>query len=123
VFLTSRGNLKEVEKHLGVSYPTARSRFNDLLDRLGCWRVAATGVGAPTSGPDQEAESTHRPRAFASEPSAEARLPWATTSGTRSWRRSPPGTLAPDVAADLLARLCLKDADRPGRRSVRGIVR
>jgi hypothetical protein len=34
VFLTSRGNMKEVERHLGVSYPTARARFDDLLSRL-----------------------------------------------------------------------------------------
>lgn len=35
VFLASRGNLREVEKHLGVSYPTARARFAELLDKLG----------------------------------------------------------------------------------------
>jgi hypothetical protein len=35
VFLASRGNLREVEKHLGVSYPTARARFADLLRTLG----------------------------------------------------------------------------------------
>jgi hypothetical protein len=35
VFLVSRGNMREVEKHLGVSYPTARQRFADVLDRLG----------------------------------------------------------------------------------------
>jgi hypothetical protein len=35
VFLTSRGNLREVEKHLGVSYPTARLRFAELLEKLG----------------------------------------------------------------------------------------
>lgn len=35
VFLSSRGNLREVEKHLGVSYPTARARFDAVLDRLG----------------------------------------------------------------------------------------
>ena len=35
VFLASRGNLREVEKHLGVSYPTARARFADLLTKLG----------------------------------------------------------------------------------------
>lgn len=35
VFLTSRGNLREVEKHLGVSYPTTRLRFFELLDKLG----------------------------------------------------------------------------------------
>ncbi|MBA2608234.1 MAG: DUF2089 domain-containing protein [Actinobacteria bacterium] len=35
VFLSSRGNMKDVERHLGVSYPTARSRFDALLGRLG----------------------------------------------------------------------------------------
>lgn len=35
VFLASRGNMKDVERHLGVSYPTARSRFDGLLGRLG----------------------------------------------------------------------------------------
>ncbi len=35
VFLASRGNLREVEKHLGVSYPTARARFTELLIKLG----------------------------------------------------------------------------------------
>jgi hypothetical protein len=35
VFLISRGNMKELERHLGVSYPTARQRFADLLGRLG----------------------------------------------------------------------------------------
>lgn len=35
VFLVSRGNMREVEKHLGVSYPTARTRFTALLTRLG----------------------------------------------------------------------------------------
>jgi len=35
VFLASRGNMKELERHLGVSYPTARARFDALLGRLG----------------------------------------------------------------------------------------
>ena len=35
VFLSSRGNLREVEKHLSVSYPTARARFAELLGKLG----------------------------------------------------------------------------------------
>ena len=34
VFLASRGNMKDLERHLGVSYPTARSRFDDLLRKL-----------------------------------------------------------------------------------------
>ncbi len=35
VFLASRGNIRELEKHLGVSYPTARLRLTTVLDRLG----------------------------------------------------------------------------------------
>jgi hypothetical protein len=34
VFLSARGNLKELERHLGVSYPTARARFAELLSAL-----------------------------------------------------------------------------------------
>ncbi len=40
VFLTSRGNMKDLERHLGVSYPTARQRFADVLGRLGFEEVA-----------------------------------------------------------------------------------
>ena len=35
LFLLSRGNLKEVERRLGVSYPTARARVDAMIDRLG----------------------------------------------------------------------------------------
>lgn len=35
VFLASRGNIKEVERHLGVSYPTARARVDAMLQNLG----------------------------------------------------------------------------------------
>ncbi len=43
VFLVSRGNMRELEKHLGVSYPTTRQRFADLLARLGLEDPAAAG--------------------------------------------------------------------------------
>lgn len=45
VFLASRGNMKELERHLAVSYPTARARFDALLARLGLApeRPAPTG--------------------------------------------------------------------------------
>jgi len=46
VFLASRGNLRDLEKHLGVSYPTARLKFNQLLEKLG---LAGTPDPAPTS--------------------------------------------------------------------------
>jgi hypothetical protein len=42
VFLASRGNMKELERHLGVSYPTARARFDALLSKLGIERAPAT---------------------------------------------------------------------------------
>ena len=35
VFLSSRGNMKALERHLGVSYPTARARFDTLLSKIG----------------------------------------------------------------------------------------
>jgi hypothetical protein len=38
VFLASRGNMKELERHLGVSYPTARARFDALLVKIGIER-------------------------------------------------------------------------------------
>lgn len=34
VFLAARGNAKELERHLGVSYPTARARLDNLLAAL-----------------------------------------------------------------------------------------
>lgn len=40
VFLAARGNMKELERHLGVSYPTARARYDGLLGRLGIERAA-----------------------------------------------------------------------------------
>ncbi len=35
VFLTARGNIKEVERFLGISYPTVRSRLDAVLEALG----------------------------------------------------------------------------------------
>ena len=39
IFLASRGNMRELERHLGVSYPTARARFDVLLTKLGIERA------------------------------------------------------------------------------------
>lgn len=33
-FLKNRGNMKEVQNELGISYPTAKKRLNDLLESL-----------------------------------------------------------------------------------------
>lgn len=35
IFLTCRGNIKEVEKELGISYPTVRGKLNDIISALG----------------------------------------------------------------------------------------
>ena len=35
VFLVSRGNIKEVEKELGISYPTVRGKLNEVIALLG----------------------------------------------------------------------------------------
>ena len=35
LFVSRRGNLREVERELGVSYPTVRARLDDLLQALG----------------------------------------------------------------------------------------
>lgn len=34
-FLACRGNIKEVEKELGISYPTVRGKLNDIITSLG----------------------------------------------------------------------------------------
>ena len=34
-FLRSRGNVKEMERELGISYWTIRTRINELLEKLG----------------------------------------------------------------------------------------
>ena len=35
LFVGSRGNLSEVEKRLGVSYPTVRAKLDEVIARLG----------------------------------------------------------------------------------------
>ena len=35
VFLKCRGNIKDVEKELGISYPTVRGRLDEVIEALG----------------------------------------------------------------------------------------
>lgn len=60
VFLASRGNMKDLERHLGVSYPTARARYDGLLAKLGIERTGA----------DTEPEAEPAEPAAGSEPPA-----------------------------------------------------
>jgi hypothetical protein len=63
VFLASRGNMKDLERHLGVSYPTARARFDELVGKLG---LAPRPAPDPAPSPD--------PRLATLEALAEGRL-------------------------------------------------
>ena len=54
VFLSSRGNLRELERHLGVSYPTARQRFTDLLTKLGLGEESLDQVPAAPAPPTRD---------------------------------------------------------------------
>lgn len=46
LYIRVRGNLKEVERVLGVSYPTVRARFDTLLRAIGYEPEAADPQGA-----------------------------------------------------------------------------
>jgi hypothetical protein len=55
-FLRSRGNLREMERELGISYPTVRGRVEALVRTLGFGPRAETGdlddpAGEPVTGP------------------------------------------------------------------------
>jgi len=51
-FLRSRGNLKEMERELGISYPTVRARVDSLLRALGL------GEGDETPMDESEIDGT-----------------------------------------------------------------
>ncbi|HCC47460.1 MAG TPA: hypothetical protein DEQ38_05000 [Elusimicrobia bacterium] len=41
VFLAARGSIKEVERQLGISYPTVKSRLEAILNKLGLGSLQA----------------------------------------------------------------------------------
>jgi len=69
--LRARGNLKEMERELGISYPTVRNRLEALLRTLGL----ADGEAAPVSDeePASEAESAGAAEPAADDPMAAER--------------------------------------------------
>jgi hypothetical protein len=74
-FLRSRGNIRKMERELGISYPTVRSRLNALLAALGF-----------AVGPEEDEEAIQRRR-------------------KEILDRLEAGTLAPEEAARLLRQL------------------
>ena len=66
-FLRSRGNLKEMERELGISYPTVRSRLEALLRALGLSdgegaEEAPAGEEAPAAAPSASDETAAQRR-------------------------------------------------------------
>jgi len=58
-FLRSRGNLREMERELGISYPTVRSRVEALVRALGFGpRDGGEDAGSVASGVSSTAEPT-----------------------------------------------------------------
>lgn len=84
VFIASRGNVREVEKHLGVSYPTARARVDAVIAKLGL---------TPTTGDDAPAEP---------EPHAEPSAGQPMSEQDQILARVASGELSAEVAAKLL---------------------
>ena len=66
-FLRSRGNLKEMERELGISYPTVRGRVDSLVRALGL------SDGLPTDEPLDEIEADLDETEMASTDAAAAR--------------------------------------------------
>ncbi|MEO7587500.1 MAG: DUF2089 domain-containing protein [Arachnia sp.] len=89
VFLSSRGNLREVEKHLQVSYPTARTRLDAVIEKL--------GFGASVGDDGQGDAATDN---VADDPTAET-----PTLQDQVLARVASGEITSDMAATLLAGL------------------
>ena len=102
VFLGSRGNLREVEKHLQVSYPTARSRLDSVLAKLGLVPTAEAEAPAeaPQPGTGGDAAAADAADADASEYGEE--MPPTGSTQDQILARVARGELSAEVAAQLL---------------------
>ena len=72
-FLRSRGNLREMERELGISYPTVRARVESLLRALGLGDGAEGGEGPATTDGAPGPETTGDPTRPAATDAAAAR--------------------------------------------------
>lgn len=46
VFVKCRGNIKDVEKELGISYPTVRAKLDDVVSALGYTVIKKPSIGS-----------------------------------------------------------------------------
>ena len=60
VFLRSRGNVRDVQAFLGVSYPTARARLGEMLERLGFGDEPAAAAPPPAAAVPPAAPTTRQ---------------------------------------------------------------
>jgi hypothetical protein len=68
-FLRSRGNLKEMERELGISYPTVRGRVDALVRALGF----GDAPDAPLGDDDSDADLDEAPAGAGTDATAERR--------------------------------------------------
>ena len=76
-FLRSRGNLKEMERELGISYPTVRGRVDALIRSLGL-----------ADGADVDADESSEPASPRTSPTRPMVATWPPSGGPSSsaWR-------------------------------------
>ena len=61
VFLLARGNIKEVEKELGISYPTVRKKLDEVIQTLGARSRSRTDeTGEDFGRPPKKKKGTRR---------------------------------------------------------------
>jgi hypothetical protein len=71
-FLRSRGNLKDMERELGISYPTVRNRVDALVRALDLGDAPPAPAGGSAAAADGEARQAILERLARGEISAEA---------------------------------------------------
>jgi hypothetical protein len=65
VFLKNRGNIREVERELGISYPTVRSRLDDALQALGLLPRTRSKGGKEPGSKEEGGEASGKDRGTA----------------------------------------------------------
>ncbi len=110
LFVLSRGNLTEVEKRLGVSYPTVRAKLDEVIERLG-----SPGAGSPNSPPSGSSGSKRRP---AGEPMPEPEVPEAVGRPG-----GPPPAPVPSASGQSERRQILQAVERGEITAVEGTAR
>jgi hypothetical protein len=69
-FLRARGNLRDLERELGISYPTVRNRLEALIRALGL--TGPSGGADEATGPESDPRSGAREGATGGESSTDA---------------------------------------------------